>query len=185
MKTNKTQSIITLLFTAMILSCTSNSSKTETQETTLEVESTTNEEKVVITGFNSIEELSKSVIESLQKRDYDSYYSHIMTEEMELSQAERIEDEKIRKEFIHEYGFSIHEEKEYFENLLHYYDSRNIDLSKATLADMEYIEYKEGNYEPIMLYEVFIPIEMEIESLIDFTTIEIDGKFYLTSEIGM
>ncbi|MDH5366191.1 MAG: hypothetical protein OEW67_04340 [Cyclobacteriaceae bacterium] len=185
MKINKTQYIIALLFTAIILSCSSNSSKTETQETISETEASTNEEKIEITGFNTIEELSKSVIESLQKRDYDSYYSHIMTEEMELSQANRIEDEKVRKEFIHEYGFSLHEEKEYFENLLHYYDTRNIDLSKATLADMEYTEYKEGKYEPIMLYEVFIPIEMEIESLIDFTTIEVDGKFYLTSEIGI
>ncbi|MDH5476194.1 MAG: hypothetical protein OEX22_10920 [Cyclobacteriaceae bacterium] len=185
MKTQKTTAILVLILTTILLSCTSNSSKTETKEVSSETEVTANTNPVTITGFNTIEELANSVILSLQNRDYESYYAHIMTEEMELTQSKRIEDETIRKEFLHEYGFSLHEEKEYFNNLLHYYDSRNIDLSKATLADMEYIEYKGGEYEPIMLYEVFIPIETEIESLIDFTIIEVDGKFFLTSEIGV
>ena len=58
-------------------------------------------------------------------------------------------------------------------------------LKKAVVADMEYIEYKGGEYEPLKLYEVFIPIEMDYELLIDFTIILVDGKYYLTSEIGI
>ena len=182
----KNRSILTILSIASVLifSCSGNNKETSSQEQSTE-SSETKTEEVEIKGFNSIESLAASVIKSLQNNDYDSYYSHVMTEEMELAQADRIKDDSIKKQFLHEYGFSLHEEKEYFDNLLHYYNSRNIDLSKATLADMEYTEYKGGEYEPIMLYEVFIPIEMEYESLIDFTVIEIDGMYYLTSEIGM
>lgn len=187
MKTKSIFSIAAILTGTMVMwSCGgSNSSTTETAvsvETKVENKEAQSAE---VTGFDSIEELAKSVVESIRARDYSSYYSHVMTVEMEKEQSKRITDEKIRKEFLHEYGFSLHEEKEYFDNLLHYYDTKNIDLSKATLADMEYTEYKGGEYEPIMLYEVFIPIEMEYESLIDFTIIEVDGKFYLTSEIGV
>ena len=182
----KNRSILTILSIASVLifSCSGNNKEASSQEQSTESIETKTEE-VEIKGFNSIETLAASVIKSLQNNDYDSYYSHVMTEEMELAQADRIKDDSIKKQFLHEYGFSLHEEKEYFDNLLHYYNSRNIDLSKATLADMEYTEYKGGEYEPIMLYEVFIPIEMEYESLIDFTVIEIDGMYYLTSEIGM
>ena len=182
----KNRSILTILSIASVLifSCSGNNKEASSQEQSTESIETKTEE-VEIKGFNSIESLAASVIKSLQNNDYDSYYSHVMTEEMELAQADRIKDDSIKKQFLHEYGFSLHEEKEYFDNLLHYYNSRNIDLSKATLADMEYTEYKGGEYEPIMLYEVFIPIEMEYESLIDFTVIEIDGMYYLTSEIGM
>lgn len=185
MKTKNTFSIVAVLFaTVMMWSC-GGGNTTENSENIEEQTEVKTEESVEITGFKTIEELAASVVESIKARDYESYYSHIMTEEMELALSTRIEDEKIRKEFLHEYGFSLHEEKEYFDNLLHYYDSKNIDLSKATLADMEYIEYKGGEYEPIMLYEVFIPIEMEYELLIDFTIIEVDGMYYLTSEIGI
>ena len=186
----KTKSIVSfaiaLIATITIWGCGSeNSSKTEGEAVSDVLEEVAEEKTVVITGFDTIEALAASVVESIKARDYESYYSHVMTEEMEVAQSLKIEDEKIRKEFLHEYGFSLHEEKEYFDNLIHYYDSKNIDLNKATLADMEFTEYKGGEYEPVMLYEVFIPIEMEYESLIDFTIIEVDGKYYLTSEIGV
>ena len=54
-----------------------------------------------------------------------------MSEEMELAQAEKITDEAIRKEFLHEYGFSLHEEEDYFKELVHYYEQENIDLKKS------------------------------------------------------
>lgn len=186
MKSNKTLLFLALFTTTTLFNCSSsNTSKEQSTEKIASTEESSTNEDVVVTGFNSIEELAASVVKSIKARDYDTYYSHVMSEEMELAQAESIADEEVRKKFLHEYGFSLHEEKEYFDNLLHYYDSRNIDLSKATLADMEYIEYKGGEYEPIMMYEVFIPIEMEVESLIDFTIILVDGKYFLTSEIGV
>lgn len=142
-------------------------------------------EIAAITGFDSIEELCTSLVKSIQDNDYETYFSHVMNEEMELAQAELITDEKIRKEFLHEYGFSLHEEEAYFKELINYYEQEKVDLQKATVADMEFIEYKGGEYEPLKLYEVFIPIEMEYESLIDFTIIKVDEKYYLTSEIGI
>lgn len=143
------------------------------------------EEVPEITGFDTIEEIAASVVASLKTKDYASYYSHVMNEELELSQAALIQDSTIRKEFLHEYGFSLHEEKEYFDNLLKYYEDNSIDLDKVVLEDLEYTEYKGGEYHPLELYEVFVPIEMEYESLIDFTIIKVDGKFYLTSELGV
>ena len=140
---------------------------------------------VEISGFDSIEELATSLVKSLQEDDYKGYFTHVMSEEMEMAQAEQLTDEVIKKEFLHEYGFSLHDEEEFFEDLVKYYKENNIDLSKATVADMEYIEYKGGEYEPLKLYEVFIPIEAEYESLIDFTIIQVDGKYYLTSEVGV
>ena len=159
-----------------------NEEVTEEQTTEAVVETA---EVTAITGFDSIEDLCTSLVKSIQDNDYESYFSHVMNEEMELAQAELITDEKIKKEFLHEYGFSLHEEEAYFNELISYYEKENVDLQKATVADMEYVEYKGGEYEPLKLYEVFIPIEMEYESLIDFTIIKVDEKYYLTSEIGI
>jgi len=184
------KTLLVISCAAMLSACGSNSSKEESQESDIAVtEETSVEETAVamatITGFDSIEELAASLVESLKKDDYKGYFSHVMSEEMELAQAEKISDEEVREEFLHEYGFSLHEEEAYFEELVNYYKKENIDLSKATVADMEYVEYKGGEYEPLKLYEVFIPIEMEVESLIDFTIIEVDGKYFLTSELGI
>ncbi len=173
-----------LLFMLAILSVSCTSKNTESQ--TDKPETTPGSvESHEVEGFDSIEKLAASVLQSLKDRHHESYYSHVMTEEMELSQAAKIEDSTIRKEFLDEYGFSLHEEKEYFDNLLHFYDTKNIDLDKAVLADIDFTEYKGGEYQPLELYEVFIPIEMEYELLIDFTAIKVDGKYYLTSELGI
>lgn len=180
----KANSSIFVLLVIFILSCSPNKNEQEKEasEPTTEASS---QESVEITGFDTIEEIAASVVQSLKDKDYDSYYSHIMTEELEIQQAELIEDSVIRKEFLHEYGFSLHEEKEYFDNLLKYYEDNNIDLDKVVLADLDFTEYKGGEYHPLELYEVFVPIEMDYELLIDFTIIKVDGKFYLTSELGI
>ncbi|MEQ8476338.1 hypothetical protein [Fulvivirga sp.] len=173
------------LMLATAVSC-SNQSKEETKtEETVESVTEATAEPVEIEGFKTIENLAASVVKSLKERDYDGYYSHVMSEEMEMTQAAKITDSTIRKEFLHEYGFSLHEEKEYFDNLLHYYDTKNIDLNKVVLADMDYTEYKGGEYHPLELYEVFVPIEMDYELLIDFTVIKVEDQFYLTSELGI
>lgn len=172
--------IATILY---FVSCSGNKEATNEGSTDESVAQAAPEDK--IEGFDTIEELAASVVTSLKERDYDSYYSHVMTEELEMSQAALIPDSAIRKEFLHEYGFSLHEEKEYFDNLLHFYDSKEIDLDKVVLADMEYTEYKGGEYHPLELYEVFVPIEMDYELLIDFTVIKVNGQYYLTSELGI
>lgn len=169
---------------AVFIGCSTKSTESETKS-----EPSSNEMKassdVKIEGFDSIEKLAASVVNSLQNRDYDAYYTHVMNKELELTQAALIKDSVIRKEFLHEFGFSIHEEKEYFDNLLHYYDTKNIDLNKVNLEEMEFTEYKGGEYHPLELYEVFVPIIMEYEMLIDFTIIKVNNKFYLTSELGI
>jgi hypothetical protein len=181
--------VLLILVTIGVFTACSTKPANEDAQATSETEEATVEETATaitsITGFDSIEELATSLVESLKKDDYKEYFTHVMSEEMELAQAAKITDEAIRKEFLHEYGFSLHEEEAYFEELVNYYKKANIDLTKATVADMEYIEYKGGEYEPLKLYEVFIPIEMEVESLIDFTIIQVDGKYFLTSEIGI
>jgi hypothetical protein len=177
---------VLLMFVAagIFTACSTKPAEEEVQATP-SVEEVAVEEVVTVTGFDSIEELATSLVKSLQEDDYKGYFTHVMSEEMELAQAEKLTDATIKKEFLHEYGFSLHEEEAYFEELVNYYKKGNIDLTKATIADMEYIEYKGGEYEPLKLYEVFIPIEMEVESLIDFTIIQVDGKYFLTSEIGI
>jgi len=179
------KNIYHVLLILALLSFGCNSNKTETQSDETESTASTNVESHDIEGFDTIAELAASVLKSLKDRDHDSYFIHVMDEKMELEQAEMIKDSTIRKEFLHEYGFSLHEEKEYFDNLLHFYDTKDIDLDKAVLADLEYVEYKGGEYQPLELYEVFIPIEMEYELLIDFTAIKVDDKYYLTSELGI
>ncbi|MEP2774132.1 MAG: hypothetical protein ABJH05_18390 [Fulvivirga sp.] len=175
--------LVLLILTLLSFGC--NSNKTETQSEEPETTTSTSVESHDVEGFDTIEELAASVLQSLKDRDHDSYFIHVMDEKMELEQAELIKDSTIRKEFLHEYGFSLHEEKEYFDNLLHFYDTKDINLDKAVLADLDYVEYKGGEYQPLELYEVFIPIEMEYELLIDFTAIKVDGKYYLTSELGI
>lgn len=176
--------LLMLVSAGVFFACGTKPANEDTQESET-TEAVVEETAVVeITGFDSIEDLATSLVKSLQADDYKSYFTHVMTEEMELAQAELLTDEAIKKEFLHEYGFSLHEEEAYFERLVSFYEKENVDLSKATVADMEYIEYKGGEYEPLKLYEVFIPIEMDYELLIDFTIILVDGKYYLTSEIG-
>lgn len=170
---------------ALLTACNTKPANEDTATETVEVAQTPEKEVIEITGFDTIDELSKSLVVSLQNKDYKGYFTHVMSEEMELAQAEKITDEEIRKEFLHEYGFSLHEEEDYFNELVAYYEKENIDLNNALMDEIEYTEYKEGKYEPLKLYEVFIPIEMDYEMLIDFTIIEVDGKFYLTSELGI
>ncbi len=157
--------------------------KTATEEVEVSTPAT-DETTASVTGFKSIEKLAQSVVTSLKAKDYASYYSHVMTEEIELKQAELIQDSVIRKEFLHEYGFSLHEEEEYFNDLINYFDSKNIDLNNAKLDEIDYTEYKGGEYHPLELYEVFIPIQMDYEMLIDFTIIKVGDEYYLTSELG-
>ena len=109
-----------------------------------------------------------------------------MTEEMELAQAALIEDEKIRDRFVSEYGFSLREEKHYFDFTIKYFDEHNVDLANANLDDMDYIEYKSGAYSPLELYEVFIPVDAgDYPETIDLVIIKIDNKYYMTSELGI
>lgn len=176
-----------IAFTLVLIIASSCSTQTkETEENQSQEEnSISNSENSKIVGFTSIEKLAASVVESLQNKDYAGYYTHVMDKELELSQASRIKDSTIQKEFLHEFGFSLHEEKEYFNNLIHYYDSKNIDLNKVALDELEYTEYKGGEYHPLEMYEVFIPIKTEYGSLIDLTIIKVEDKYYLTSELGI
>jgi len=177
-------SILAISISIIMVACgpskqKSNEAKESTDETSV-IKSATK-----LVGFQSIEELAKSVINSLVEKDYDEYFTHVMSEKMELSQAEKLKNQEVKDEFLKEFGFSLHEEKDYFDNTVKYFDEQKIDLKKAKLDEIEYTEYKGGEYEPLMLYEVFVPIEAEYEMLVDFTIIEVDGSYFLTSELGI
>ena len=138
-----------------------------------------------IEGFSTIDALVKSLVASFKSENLEEYRSHVMTRELEEKQALTIENDSIRQVFIHEFGFSINHEDEYFREIIAYFKQNNIDLEKVAFEEIEYQEYNSGNFEPVMIYEVFIPIKMDYEALIDITVIKIEDKYYLTSELGV
>ena len=171
------------------MSCSAGEGSEKEEETSDSIQSeNTNTEMVDapdITGFDTIEELAASLVKSLSSKDFEGYRSHVMSEKIEVQSANQITDETIREEFIREFGFSLQHESEFFDELIAHFNNNNIDISKAKLDELEIVEYKGGEYEPLKLFEILLPIEAEYEMLIDFTVIEFDGKYFLTSELGI
>ena len=178
--------VLLLAILIAIVSCTNTKKEEKSEETAVKEDTiAVGEPKVVISGFESIDELAESVVEALINQDHQDYFSHVMSKEMEMEQAEKIENEEIKEEFLQEYGFSLHEEEEYFNNTVKFFKEKDFDLHDADLENLEYTEYKGGEYEPLELYEVMVPVEGDYEMVIDFTVIKVGGKYYLTSELGV
>jgi hypothetical protein len=137
-------------------------------------------------GFDGLPELAASVIQSIANYDYDEYYTHIMTKEQERSAASLIQNEVNRTSFLKEFEFSIKEEKDYFMNLEKLIKEESLDLANARVSEMEIIDYKPSEYAPLVLKEVIVPVmKGEFETDITFVAIQMDGKWYLTAELGI
>ena len=144
------------------------------------------EKKVEISGYKSIEEMSASIIEAFKNNDYDDYFSHIMSKELEESQAAKIESEEGRAAFVKEFGFSVAHEEEEFKNLLNYLEQENIDLQKSNIEDLVLIDYRTDEFAPLELKQIIIPIiHDEIETDLIYVAIKVEDKWYLTSELEL
>ncbi len=137
-------------------------------------------------GFESIPELSASVIQSLANYDYEEYYSHIMTKSQERDAAKSIENDANRKIFLKEFEFSLKEEKEYFDFLEKAIKEEGLDMANARVNELEIIDYKPEIYAPLALKEVIIPVmKGDFETDIVFVCIQLEGKWFLTAELGI
>jgi hypothetical protein len=137
-------------------------------------------------GFDDVPQLAASVIQSLANYDYNEYYSHVITKSQEKAAAATIQDNANRKAFMKEFEFSIKEEKVYFDNIEKLIKEEKLDMANARVNEMEILDYKATEYAPQVLKQVIIPVmkgEMEID--IVFVVIQLDGKWYLTAELGV
>ena len=141
---------------------------------------------VVHEGFDEIGDLTQSVIETIKNKDYETYITHVMSRDEELAQSKLIESDSIREAFIKEFSFSLHEEEDYFQNMIKYLNDSDINLDRSIIEESIVIDYEENKYAPCELKEVIIPIEHE-DSEIDlvYVAIKIDGKWFLTAELGI
>ena len=180
--------LLALLLMGFACSTPQQSESNETANTEEEVETTEYIDEMgdVVRGFDTIEELTASLIASLKDKNYRDYLSHTMTEEMELALAETVTDSIGRQKFIAEYGFSLREEKHYFDFTIKYFEEHEVDIANAMLDDIDYLPYKSDRYAPLELFEVFIPVETSgFPETIDLVVIKVDDKYYMTSEIGI
>lgn len=135
---------------------------------------------------DSLAQLTQILITSLKNKDANTYESYCFTLEQEEAIADMLTDEKKQKYFKREFGFSLHEELAYFENITKYIEKVGIDLDKIDYTLVEAVDYNRANYAPINLKEVIIPIIQEgVERDIVFVAIENDGKWYFTSELSL
>jgi hypothetical protein len=160
-----------------------NQSATETETALSE---TIEEAARVVVGFESIESITASFLECLSNRDFEDYLNHVITNEIERELSAMIHNEEKRQQFIDEFGFSLKNEQESFEDLLKYLDGKGLDPSTASHEDSEIMDYEHDHYAPLGLKEVIIPFPYEsYEVDIVITCVEYKGSWLLTSEIGL
>lgn len=134
----------------------------------------------------NLDSLTAILIRCLKTKNKDLYLSYCFTSEQEGKLANLIRDEKKKKYFQREFGFSLHEEVVYFENIVKYIEKTGIDLDKIEYSIIESINYNKSNYEPIELKEVIIPVIQEgLERDIVYVGVQIDSKWYFTSELSL
>lgn len=179
-------STIALFSGVLLFSC--NKKEAQTQETTSTPEATnevsfTNVERK---STDNLDSLTSILVQCLKNQDKSLYVSYCFTTDQEEALANMIQDKKRKKYFQREFGFSLHEELIYFQNILKYIEKSKIDLAKVEKSLIESIDYNKTNYEPIVLKEVIIPILQEgIERDIVYVAVQIDGRWYFTSELSL
>lgn len=171
-----------LILTTFFLAC----EKKANVESTEKPAETTETVKIVPQSADSLEQLHSILLQALKTKDKNLYISYCFSQEQESKISETLTDEKKRKYFQREFGFSIHEEVAYFENISKYIDKVGIDLTMIENNLIESIDYNRSSYSPIVLKEVIIPIIQEgIERDIVYVAIQIDNKWYFTSELSL
>ena len=134
----------------------------------------------------SVDSLTAIMLRSLASKDKNLYVSYCFTLEQEETLADLIKEKKMKRRFQREFGFSLHEELMYFENILKYIEKSKIDLNKIDKKVLEVIDYNKSDYSPIVLKEVIIPIVQEgLERDIVYVAAQIDGRWYFTSELSL
>ena len=141
---------------------------------------------VVRKSASSVDSLNSILLGALKTKDKSLYISYCFTTEQEEALANLIVDKKKKKYFQREFGFSLHEEVNYFENIVKYIDKVGLDLSKIEPSIIEVFDYNKSNYTEITLKEVVIPIIQDaLERDIVYVAIQIDGRWYFTSELSL
>jgi hypothetical protein len=134
----------------------------------------------------SLDSLTSVLIQVLKTKDKDLYVSYCFSEEQEKTTAQLITDNKKRKGFLREFGFSLHEEVAYFINIIKYIEKTGIDLNNIDKSTIEVLDYNKPNYAPAILKEVIIPILQDgFERDIVYVAVQIDGRWYFTSELSL
>jgi hypothetical protein len=165
-----------------LASCTQKPAEESTANATDTPASITVEHK----SADSLGQLYSILLTSLKSKDKGLYLSYCFTQEQEDKIAQVLVDEKKKKYFQREFGFSIHEEVAYFENISKYIEKMKIDLNLIEIPLIETIDYNRSNYSPLVLKEIIIPIIQEgLERDIVFVAIQIDGKWFFTSELSL
>ncbi|MFN0047593.1 MAG: hypothetical protein ACKVOU_00560 [Cytophagales bacterium] len=171
-----------LIAVALYFASCNKETKTETNTTQTATDSLLIEHK----SADSLGQLHDILLQSLKTKDKNLYLSYCFTQEQEDKIAQMLNDEKKKKYFQREFGFSIHEEVAYFENINKYIDKMGIDLNMIELPLIETFDYDRSNYAPIVLKESIIPIIQEgLERDIVYVAIQIDGKWFFTSELSL
>ena len=178
-----TKTIVVAVLPFLMISC--NTQKTTEEKSTNEIKAV-EVKNVERKSADNLDTLNNILINSLKNKDKYTYLSYCFTVEQEEKIAEVLTDPKQKKYFKREFGFSLHEEVAYFENLVNYIEKTNIDLTKVDYALIEAIDYNRSNYTPIVLKEVIIPIIQDgIERDIVYVAIQMDGRWYFTSELSL
>ncbi len=136
-----------------------------------------------IRGFDTIEGLTRSFIRMLEENDYSDYLSHTMQKPMEEDQAAKIKDSDRRRRFMEEYGFTLKEEQHYFDQTVNFLRTHDIHANMIQVEEMVVIPYKKELYDPLELYEVYIPLDAEHRDHIYYVAIKVGEDFYMTSEL--
>ncbi len=136
-----------------------------------------------VSGYASLDELSREVVESIKANDYEDYLKHVMTKEMETTVVNEIKNEEKRDYFLGEFGFSLDREKEEFDNLITYLKDRDVSLDSINFEEVEVIDYHHDDYAPLTLKEVVIIVPHEYDILLIYTAIKIQDRWFLTSEL--
>lgn len=162
-------------------------SKQKSAETTTEAKTDSSEVlNVPSMSADSLEQLNTILLKALKEKDKTTYLSYCFTSEQEEKISQVLQDPKKQKYFQREFGFSLHEEVAYFENICKYIDKTGINLDAIDYTLIEAFDYNRSNYSPIVLKEVLIPIIQEgIERDIVYVAIQIDNKWYFTSELSL
>ncbi len=185
----KILSLSTAILLGLAMMSCAKKETTETQNTEIEATETassTTPTSLELKSADNLDSLTSVLIKCLKTKDKNLYASYCFTSEQENKLSDLIGDKKKKKYFQREFGFSLHEEVVYFENIVKYIDKSGIDLNKIEKTIIESIDYNKSNYEPIELKEVIIPIMQEgIERDIVYVAVQIDNRWYFTSELSL
>jgi hypothetical protein len=138
-------------------------------------------------GFDDLKQLSTQLISSLKNNDYNAYSTYVFTRNQEKTLAGQITNEEMRNKFIKEFGFSLKEEKVYFNNLVNYMKANNFVTDSLKLSEMEIVDFEHNDFHPVTMKTVIIPLYNNGQEVmdLDFVAVMIDNKWFLTSELEL